>query len=167
MLCLDHFRRFVVIPALMEVPEYYSDSAVELLIGTALIESNLMLLKQGLENRYDGRGVALGLYQIEPATHHDIWLNYLASRPNFSTYISASGKRPDSDLITDLKYATKIARTIYRRSPLPLPKADDIEGLAKYWKKVYNTRAGKGDAKRFVELYSSLHRLSSPSGDGK
>jgi len=159
MLWLDHFRRFVVIPSLMEVPEYYSDAAVELLIGTALIESNLMLLKQGLENRYDGRGVALGLYQIEPATHHDIWLHYLSARPKISTYISASGKRPDSDLITDLKYATKIARTIYWRSPLPLPKVNDIEGLAKYWKKVYNTTSGKGDAKRFVEVYTALNRL--------
>ena len=37
--------------------------------------------------------------------------------------------------------------------PEKLPNSYDIEGLAKYWKKYYNTEGGKGTVEKFIEKY--------------
>jgi hypothetical protein len=155
MLSVDHFRRFIVTPALQELSfDMCSPAAVELLVGTALIESRLELLKQGRERPGDGEGVALGLYQIEPRSHDDLWLNYLAYQPQIRAAFSIYRQQPSSRLITDLAYATKIARLIYWRSPKPLPNAGDLNGLAQMWKQVYNTMMGAGDPNDFVRVYN-------------
>ena len=46
-----------------------------------------------------------------------------------------------------------MARVHYLRVPQPLPAADDIDGLARYWKAHWNTREGAGTPERFVESY--------------
>ena len=152
MLNPEHFRRLVIVPALTPFPEHMrTDAAVELLLGTALVESQLTFLRQGLERISDGRGTALGLYQIEPRTHQDCWLSYLGYRPDLVRVVGA--RQSNDALISDLAYATRIARIIYWRSPWPLPQADDIEGLAQLWKTVYNTSQGAGAPEAFVSQY--------------
>ena len=39
----------------------------------------------------------------------------------------------------------------YRRDKYSLPKHDDLDGQAKYWKRVYNTRLGKGTESHFIK----------------
>ena len=152
MLNPEHFRRLVIVPALAPFPEHMrTDAAVELLLGTALVESQLTFLRQGMETPSDGRGTALGLYQIEPRTHQDCWLSYLGYRPDLVRVIGE--QQPDDALICDMAYATRIARIIYWRSRLPLPEANDIEGLARMWKTVYNTSQGAGSPEVFVSQY--------------
>lgn len=154
MLSVDHIRRLVIVPALAPFPATMrTRAAVELLIGTALCESMLTFLRQGLRTPGDGLGVALGLYQIEPRSHADLWQNYLSYRPILSQLASASGQRPDSDLVSDLSYATRIARLFYWRAPQRLPAAHDIEGLAQLWKAAYNTPDGKGTPQHFIDVY--------------
>ena len=46
-----------------------------------------------------------------------------------------------------------MCRLKYRRDPEPLPEPDDIEGLGKTWKRVYNTHLGKGKVDEFVSNY--------------
>lgn len=152
---VSYFREQIVIPSLLSFPSSMrSKAAIELLIGTALVESNLILLKQGIKSPIDGLGPALSVYQIEPKTHRDIWDNYLNLKPNMANYV---GRRmSDFGLMFDVFYATKIARLIYWRIKEPLPKADDIEGLARYWKTYYNTHLGKGKVEKFVEIYKRL-----------
>ena len=53
-------------------------------------------------------------------------------------------------LITDLRYATIIARLIYYRHAEPLPNVDDIAAQAAYWKKYYNTEDGDGAVDGYV-----------------
>ena len=54
----------VICPALEKL-SLWSPSAEELVLGTAIVESGLTYLKQ------HGDGPALGLWQVEPATHDE------------------------------------------------------------------------------------------------
>jgi len=144
----NHFRIYVIRPTLQNLG-MWSESAELLLLGTALKESGgLHYLKQL------GGGPALGVYQIEPATHADVWENYLQWRPplhvKVMSYLAPEPER-EKQLITNLAYATVMARIIYFRIPKKLPKPNDYTGLGKYWKKYYNTPLGKGTVVDFVD----------------
>ena len=52
----------------------WSTAAEELVLGTAIVESSLIYISQ------HGAGPALGLWQVEPATHDDLYANYLSYR---------------------------------------------------------------------------------------
>lgn len=54
------------------------------------------------------------------------------------------------NLITDLAYATAMARLVYYRRPEPLPEAHDLDGLARYWKAHFNTDLGAGTVEGFL-----------------
>ena len=150
----EHFRMYVVRPTLEylepEIP--YSKSAENLLVGTAAHESRLKYLHQI-------QGPAKGVFQIEPATADDIWDNYLAFRPDLASKVRglASQKFPvgkNEQLITNLAYATAMARLKYWRSPSSLPHdPDDVFGLAQLWKAVYNTELGAGTVDQFIAHY--------------
>jgi hypothetical protein len=49
-----------------------------------------------------------------------------------------------------------MCRLHYRRVPEPLPDAEDINGLAAYWKKYYNTKAGRGSESEFIINWYNL-----------
>jgi len=124
-----------------------SDGAERLLLGTAMTESRLWHLVQ-----MNG-GPALGVYQVEPATHDDI-RRYLLHRRRLGSLVDsllAPWPTPETQLITNLAYATAIARVIYWRKPEPLPTVDDIPGLAAYWKLHFNTPAGHGQTAHFIQ----------------
>jgi hypothetical protein len=148
------FREYILRPVLSSVG-LHSPAAEELLLGTACAESML-----GTYVHQVG-GPALGIFQMEPATHADIWRNYLEYRDELHDKVvgcvpangwSSWGDMPSHDLlITDLKYATILARIHYRRSPEPLPAEGDWEGMASMWKKVYNTEDGSGTEEHFLQ----------------
>jgi len=141
------FRRHVIRPSLIRL-RLHSPAAEALLLGTAIAESGLSALVQ------TGGGPALGVYQIEPATHADIWRNYLAFRPVLAARVlslAAAGVGAPGQLVWNLGYATAMARLVYRRRPEAMPAAADIPALAAYWKAHFNTVAGKGTAAAFVD----------------
>ena len=146
MLDPEQFRLRVIRPSLNRLG-LHSLAAELLLLGTAITESKLSALVQ------KGGGPALGVYQIEPVTHTDIWRNYLAYRPIRAARVlslSAGGLGRSEQLVWNLAYATALARLVYRRRPEPMPAAGDIPGLADYWKAHFNTAAGKGTAAKFI-----------------
>ncbi len=149
MIDVNHFRLHVVRATLIYM-RMWSASAENLLLGTAIQESGLRYLRQ------HGDGPARGLYQIEPATHDDIADRYLAKhrdiRKRLNTLLAPIPSRLDQ-LVTNLAYATAIARLRYWMDPALLPAADDIDGLAAYWKRVYNTPKGKGRVAEFAATY--------------
>jgi len=65
-----------------------------------------------------------------------------------------------ANLIGNLYYQCAIARCKYLMIPEPLPAANDIEGLAKYWKKYYNSEQGKGTIEHFVDSYNKHVKCS-------
>ncbi len=145
MLDPDHFLAYVVRPSLDSIG-LWSPAAGRLLLGTAITESGLTWLAQ------KGGGPARGVYQIDPATHDDIWANYLAYRDQLANRVSRlAGQRPRHEqLAWNLGYATAIARLVYYRRPEPLPPADDLAGLARYWKAHFNTALGAGAPEDFL-----------------
>ncbi len=138
---------------------YGSAAAERLLLGTALAESGLKLRQQL------GGGPALGLFQMAPATHDDLWRTYLATRTPLAAAVrsfipaSAAGSRdtpPPAALLKDNDaYACAMARCLYLRVPAPLPPANDTGQLAAYWKTHYNTPAGAGTVEHFAQAWQA------------
>lgn len=150
----SHLRDYVIKPILIYLGnKYYSESAVNLLLGTAAVESNLGKYLHQIN------GPALGIYQIEPNTYYDIRKNYLhyhyELRYKINQLLITIFNRK-KNLVFNLAYATAIARICYYRFAESLPNYDDVEGLANYWKKYYNTKLGKGTVEKFIDNYNEL-----------
>lgn len=119
----------------------YSESAVELLMLTAATESNLG------EYIRQVRGPALGVFQMEPFTHDDIW------KTHGHLLLPLLGEQSAGRLEYDLRYAIIMSRMHYMRIPSALPEASNIDGHAKYWKKYYNTYLGSGTVAKAKAKY--------------
>jgi len=152
MIDVKQFVTLVIRPTLLELG-LYTPAAERLLLGTALVESNLTWLAQ------TPRGPALGVYQMEPATHDDIWIHWLARKPvwnarvrSFSRAIGTPGfPRPVAqELVTNMAYATVMTRMHYYRRPFGMPTEHSDWALAQIWKQHYNTRLGAGRPEEFV-----------------
>ena len=125
----------------------WSEAAGELVLGTAIVESNLTYLKQ------HGDGPALGLWQVEPATHEDLYANYLNFRPEMMSSLMelrSAALNMNENLATNLMYGAAVFRLCYYRKIDPLPEAGDIEGQGKFWKQHYNTPLGAGTVPKYV-----------------
>jgi hypothetical protein len=141
---VDQFRLLVVRPALVRI-SLWSQAAENLVLGTALQESHLIFLKQ------IGCGTALGLFQMEPSTHADIWGNFLShpDRKELMKPVSRlasffSSDRPDPGEMTfNHQYAAAMCRVHYARIADPLPHQGDPLSLARYYKVHFNTSRGK------------------------
>lgn len=148
-------------------PKFESEAAVNLLVGTAIQETNLDHLVQV-------SGPALGFYQIEPKTYDDLMLNYFfrgmpweilsqqnAERRmrremylNLVTGFESSFPPKIKQLEGDMYYQTAVARFIYWRIPHSLPAANDLPGLAAYWKQYWNTPMGAGTEQQFIDNWN-------------
>jgi hypothetical protein len=153
---LKQFKYNIVQPVIDMFPApYNSDAAVNLLTGTALVESGLEYLVQ-LPN-----GPALGLWQMEPATHYDCWVNFLNHEKNNELVKIAESVtdhvtliwNDNGTLIWNLRYACFMARVKYIRAPDALPAADDALALAAYHKVWYNTALGAADVQKNTPLF--------------
>lgn len=148
MINIQQFKDWVITPAL-DALHLNSVAAQELLLGTALQESRLSNLAQI-------GGPALGVFQMEPATHDDIWLNFLAYKPDLARKLeNLSAKQTPKEMATNLLYAAAMCRVHYYRSPKPLPDAGAINAQAAYWKAVYNTPLGRGKASEYVDNWNT------------
>lgn len=146
------FRNNIIKPVLVRVGGV-NLAAEELLLGTAVQESlNFMYRNQA------GGGPAKGYFQMEPATHNDIWDNFLKYRTNLATNVLSLLSSKSADKIKELeindKYAAAMARVHYMRVASPLPKAGNIEAQARYWKQHYNTILGKGNPHEYIQKWN-------------
>ena len=146
-----HFRDNVIKPVL-EYLDMYSPAMENLLVGTALQESRLVDLR-----RTDTP--AFGVYQMEPATYYDHYQTYLVYHQGLRTKLIGlkTGLYDDAaeELAGNLYYATALAAIHYKRrlGDKPLPEADDIHGLARVYKRLYNTPKGAATEAQFVTNY--------------
>lgn len=150
MLNANHIREYVIRPTLTHMG-MYSGVAEDLMLGTALVESDLRYLHQL-------GGPALGLWQMEPATHDDIWDNYLGFRNEMARKVNELLSPLDSEpqLMTNLAYACAMARIHYWRVPVPIPTS--VVDQANYWKTYYNTPEGKGSAEEYIRRWDRVHQ---------
>ena len=152
----EQLRRYVIEPTLREMG-LWSQDAEDLLIGTAAHESN------GFQAIHQyGDGPALSMYQIEPVTHDDLWVNTvpglrnripLAIRALEGMVPKRHGLQPPSAyLLASVQYATAICRLVYYRVPSAIPSTPD--GHAAYWKRYYNTIHGSGHETEWLDAYA-------------
>ena len=129
--------------------DLHSESAVELLLGTAAQESRLGEYIRQLRN-----GPALGIFQMEPDTFKDILDRYLLRKPELFEKIKAvSGIDcyKVEYLEWNLVFAICMSRVFYLRIPEAIPA--DLTDQAAYWKKYYNTHLGKGTVQEYIDNY--------------
>lgn len=141
----------IVRPILRQL-DLWSPAAENLLLGTAAAESGLVHLRQV------GGGPALGLWQMEPATHDDLWVSVLHYSPVLRERVEcvlAPWLPRHEQLVWNHGYACVMTRLQYRRFREPLPDARDVEGLGAYWLRYYN-RGGKGTIEHWVRSYGRL-----------
>lgn len=149
MLCIKDVRQHLLRP-ILERTGLWTRASENLLVGTGLVESGFRYLVQR-------NGPALGLFQIEPTTF--AWLIMRLSNDRdlmrrVLKVLNMATLPTDSNLlITNLSLACIMARLKYWYNPTPLPRADDIKGMAIYWSKIYNTLNKPSDIKRFLDLY--------------
>lgn len=151
---LQQLRTLIIGPAL-ETIDLWSQSAENLVLGTILTESRAEYLKQV------GGGPALGMIQMEPATHNDIWRNYLAFNTDLAGRLrSITPKAGDAhELIGNLWYAAAMCRVFYRRCKDPIPSdPGDALAMAKLWKLRYNTPLGAGTVEKALPYFEQACR---------
>ena len=122
-----------------------SSAAVNLLLGTAAQESAFGTYLRQIN------GPALGIFQMEDGT-----FEWLREKYNHETTPSIGSVRfAEFEMLEyDLWLAILFARLRYRVVPALLPAAEDIRGLAEYWKQYYNTPAGRGTVEQFEKNYT-------------
>lgn len=163
---MKHVRNEIV-PLIRDVCQklvgHAHDNEVRLLLGTAAVESSLIHRKQL------GGGPARGIWQMEVATARDIFRGYLSRKCDplkddlwfrFAHIWLKLVSVPIWDitkieLVYHLEhfddFACAMARVKYLRDPDPIP--DTVEGQAHYWKRVYNTPAGKGTIEHYLSQW--------------
>lgn len=161
---VNDLRELVIRPMLEHLNEW-SQTAENLLLGTAAQESQL-----GFKLQCD-KGDGLGLYNISAHTHTQVWDQFLVTDPELASRLRGLAsqqqflKSPHSELIFNLGYASAIAWMIYKRCHLKLPDCSNIHELAKCWLTYYHARDEKivqtmiGDETtidKFVQNYRQL-----------
>lgn len=151
---LKQIRDKTVLPALLAI-NAYSPAAEQLVMATGMAESLFTQTRQIASYKPLKYGPARGWFQMEPATHNDIWANYLGSSRRA---LILEGLRKISDnpgdpeeLVKNQQYAAAMCRIHYLRISERLPEKDHWYGMAAYWKKYYNTRLGKGTIDGFLQ----------------
>ena len=130
----NELRNHVIKPAL----EYLgadSKDAEALLLSFALLAA-----------RYRSDDDRLGIYQISPLQHRQIWDDYLAFHPDLASEIRALASQrwflenPERELITNLAYATAIAWMLFSISGQTLPEAGDVNAQVQVWLRIFGPK---------------------------
>ena len=149
----------VIEPTLNEMVPIWGEgvakpAAVNLILGTIFQESVI-----GNESRLKQvGGPALGILQIEPNTHKDIWDNYLAFKPDKASFVRSVARQHtddlDQELIANIPYAVVIARIKYWRRSFEWPAdPNDIQALGKIWDTQYNANPDHGFPEDFLRAF--------------
>ena len=134
----------------------YSDDALALVVRTGMAESGYRALEG-----YGEGNPAIGFWQIEPITMHDMIINYLRYRNKYTNVLKDLGMKFKGDdiemsVMANLAVQAALCRLHYRRDSKPIPSWDSLESQGKYWKRVYNTIEGKGTINHFIRTNQSV-----------
>ena len=155
-ICARELRQYVVRPTLKHLG-MWSLTAENLLLGTAARESGLGFHLKPANTQ------SLGIYQISPKMHRNIWDRFLAQKSELSSQVRGLASQreflshPHHELATNLAYSTAIAWLVYSRANIRFESIlpNDIRALAKLWQKHFHSRC-PGTLESFVESYQLL-----------
>lgn len=130
-----------------------SETAVRLLLMIAAHESG-----QFLYCRQRG-GPALGLFQMEPKTYAGVleWLERTGKFP------AVQRNLPAARLVTDPAFAAAIARVYLYMAPPPLPGPDELQAMAEYAKRHWNTYLGAATPADYLNAYLAVNGQQEPA----
>ncbi len=124
----------VIRPTLLYLGRH-SAPAEALLLGAAASQS---ALGSALDDQQGH-----GLYRISELRHQLLWDQYLARDPDLASLVRGLASQhaflgaPHLELIVNLRYATAIAWLMIEVEHPQLPAADDLHGLARIWRRVF------------------------------
>src|SRR2546429_673559 len=105
----DQLLNLVIRPTLNKIG-WGGEAAENLLLGTCAQESQMGTYLAQIN------GPALGIYQMEPITHNDCWVNFLIYNPELTQKIKLISPRNTDALVYNLAYATAMSRIKYLRA---------------------------------------------------
>lgn len=151
---VQQFTDFVIVPTLESMPRrsaFDLDAEISLALMCAAHESHMgSFLKQV-------KGPALGIYQMEPRTYKDIWINGVHDRPDIRGWLyswACLGGPLEVDEAEEMawnhRYATVMFRAHFIRFKEAIPKK--LEEQALYLKKYWNV-TGKATAQEYLQDY--------------
>ena len=146
-------RELLIRPTLKAL-QMWTPSSENLVFGTALVESNLVYLKQI-------NGPALSPWMIEPATYLDLrkrlMNNYSKIYQKILSVLCMEMLPQDANfLVGNLTAAIIMARIKYYFDPYPLPDYKDFMRLALYHKRVYNTNLGDTEVEESSKVFKQV-----------
>jgi hypothetical protein len=127
--------QYVIRPTLLYLGRH-SPTAEVLLLGAAASQS---ALGSALD---DDQGH--GLYRISAVRHQQLWDLHLARDPDLASLVRGLASQhafllaPHLELTVNLRYATAIAWMMVESEQAELPRADDLHGMARIWRKVFH-----------------------------
>lgn len=130
----NELRQYVIRPTLVYLNRHCA-SAEALLLGVAASQSAMG------SALHDRRGH--GLYRIDEARHSILWDHYLARDPDMASLIRGLASQhaflggPHLELTVNLRYATAIAWMLVEEQAPALPAADDVMGMARIWRQIF------------------------------
>ena len=145
---------FVIRPTLLYLGQDNPD-AEALLLGIAASQSHL---GSALHDRHGH-----GLYCIREIRHADLWDQYLAHDPDLASLVRGLASQhaflcsPHIELTVNLRYATAIAWLLVEREYPNLPEPDDLHGMARIWRKVFQPQ---GRLRDFLQAWQ--HCIQEP-----
>lgn len=162
----NQLRKAIILPSLSKIG-LYSLNGEELLVATAANESTGGTFLVQVDKRgglFYGGG--LGIYQMEKITHDSIWDAKLQRDGKLTALgqniLDACGfsKIPTAtEMVSNLAYATMLARAFYTRFAEPLPPANDINAIWQEYKKRWNTEKGAATYDLFVANYKKFCQI--------
>ena len=154
---VSQVAEFVVRPALKFLGEYndialWSPIAEALVVRTGVQESAKF---QYIDQLTPGPGPAYGPFQMEKPTleNHINWLSQPDRKDLMAKIEMLRGEwimDTASELHGNWFLAAALCRVHYLRVNEPLPTSEDLHEIGAYWKRHYNTMAGKGTVDEFV-----------------
>lgn len=152
---ITQFRDNIVTPSL-ELIQMRSECMVELLVFTCAIES------AGGTYVKQKNGPALGIYQIEPATFTDLWVNYISRKPDIVNLLSLNcnvHRMPEPhEVMWDLRIASICTALLYRYKKVT-PTQKDEDYLWDLYKTHYNTPGGAAEKDPSLKLYRKFIKV--------
>jgi hypothetical protein len=144
-----HFRKYII-RAILQEYDCWSERAEELLLFTAVVESALKYVVQAKT------GPARGYFQMEPWVCDDLidarLLNNEDRRNTLITLWDGSVKEALKD---DIVFMVLTCRYFYMEVPEALPDHNDRQAIYQYYKKHWNTEAGKATEAHCEEMWSA------------
>jgi hypothetical protein len=146
------FKENIVNPVLHDL-QMYSKEFAELIVFTCAVES------AGGTYVKQIKGPALGIYQIEPSSFTDLWVNFIVRNThivNLLTLHFAVHRMPAPiEVVTDLRLATAMCALFYKRYKVK-PESSSPDDLWEPYKKYYNTVKGKSEKSKSIKAYEAF-----------